>query len=228
MPKDRPRIEPAAPLAAAVPLAADPGGLGPATAPRPRPQRTRVLPVGVVSGVPLLVVIGLSLQVFGPDAYKPTTIFNVISGHQEAENLRQELNERDAALAARTRDSAQLQQEVAALQATTGQVTAAYKTLYQRASALAERLNSLQQQDQQLRQQLGQAAAGPRAGQAPPRQGLQGVAGALPPAAAKDAGNLGQWQNGLPDSTELDRILADRHAPEPAPSAYGPAQKDLK
>jgi hypothetical protein len=208
---------------------------------------SRYVPAWLTRGAqPALVILlfFLCLEQFAPEDYKPSTLAGGFLGHSEAVQLRTELAAKQASLAAVNEENARLQNQVEDFRARTERVTAAYSTLYQRTTIMAQAMADVQKNYLAMREkavadtQSGNvtiaqlsplvtlwgemtgnknlADAGTAAGQAATNQVTSAMDQAFQQGIQNSQTAMTAWQDGLPDVQQFHAILAgDPGGPTP-------------
>ena len=215
-----------------------------------------VVPWSLLRMAPLLVIVALALELWGSPGLKPSVIFGGALGSAESTKIATEIPALQANLAAQNEENIRLQNKVAYFQAQTERVSEGYKTLYQRATVMSQALSQAQEkflemqasvakesQDGNLRgAQLGSmvaglglllgdkqmAAGGMQASRAFTNEATTNINRQLQQSVQGSVAMTNTWQQGLPDATTIDSIVAGTvdnptppadHAVPPAPPA---------
>jgi len=209
------------------------------------------------NAAPMLLLAGLALEHWGPPDYKPSVIMGGFLGNAEATKLKTELAATQAQLAAQNEESARLQKQVMDFQARTERVTEGYKTLYQRATLMAQAMSQAQEKFLELQAGVAKESQDGNLQAARVAQLFTGLgimlgdkqmaAGGLAASHAftnEATGNINRqlqqsmrgsvamtntWQQGLPDAATVDSIVAgiEDNPNPPADHPPPPAPPDM-
>ncbi len=224
------------------------------TPPQPPSLFARFLPRWAAGAVqPVLVVMAFLfvLEVFAPESFKPSTYVGGFAGHTEATELRTALKAKQATLAAMNEENVRLQNQVQDFKSRTERVTAAYTTLYGRATIMAQAMADVQKNYLALRQQTvastqsgnvtiaqlspwvtlyglltnnkDMAQAGTAAGQQATNQVTSAMDQAFRDGVQNSASALTAWQDGLPDVQQFRGMLAGNTGGPQPPEQHAPA-----